>query len=107
PGALLSPLEDALWCRTGSVSSQAVQPTWISSGSTVAQRRPLSFALDVYDSSWSSPLPQPMYSLGELINIEVSVSSDVHLPLKVFVEECVASTRAAPGSGYKVIADNG
>ncbi|XP_069713186.1 zona pellucida sperm-binding protein 3-like [Phaenicophaeus curvirostris] len=93
--------------RTGSVSSQAVQPTWGPSGSTIAHRRPLSFALDVYDSSWSSQLHQPTYSLGELINIEALVTSDVHLPLKVFVDECVASPRAAPGSGYKVIADNG
>ncbi|NXY52129.1 ZP3 protein, partial [Ceuthmochares aereus] len=85
------PLTGALWCRTGSVSSQAIQPAWVPFGSTIAQRRPLSFALDVYDSSWSSQLHQPTYSLGELINIEASVTSDVHLPLKVFVDECVAS----------------
>ncbi|XP_053923054.1 zona pellucida sperm-binding protein 3-like [Cuculus canorus] len=93
--------------RTGSVSSQAIQPTWVPFGSTIAHRTPLSFALDVYDSSWSSQLHQPTYSLGELINIEASVSSDVHLPLRVFVDECVASLSAAPWSGYKVITDNG
>lgn len=48
-------LEDALCCRTGSVSSGALQPTWVPFGSTIAHRRRLRFALDVYDSEWGSP----------------------------------------------------
>ncbi|NXV91615.1 ZP3 protein, partial [Calonectris borealis] len=101
------PLKDALWCRTGSVSSGAIQPTWVPFGSTVAHRRHLRFALDVYDSTWSSRLRQPTYSLGELINIEASVSTDPHPPLRVFVDECVASPSAAARLKYEVIADNG
>ncbi|NWI32245.1 ZP3 protein, partial [Sula dactylatra] len=94
-------------CRMGSVSSGAIQPTWVPFGSTVAHRRRLRFALDVYDSTWSSRLHQPTYSLGELINIEASVSTDPHLPLRVFVEECVASPSAVAQLKYEVIADNG
>ncbi|NXF54177.1 ZP3 protein, partial [Oceanites oceanicus] len=94
-------------CRTGSISSGAVQPTWVPFSSTIAHRRRLHFALDVYDSTWSSRLHQPTYSLGELINIEASVSADPRLPLRVFVDECVASPSAAARLKYEVIADNG
>ncbi|NWZ52648.1 ZP3 protein, partial [Haliaeetus albicilla] len=93
--------------RMGSVSSGAIQPTWVPFSSTIAHRRRLRFALDVYDSTWSSRLHQPTYSLGELINIEASVSTDPRLPLRVFVDECVASPSTAAWLEYKVIADNG
>ncbi|XP_075358028.1 zona pellucida sperm-binding protein 3-like [Mycteria americana] len=98
---------DCYYPRTGSVSSGAVQPTWVPFGSTVAHRRRLRFALDVYDGTWSSRLLQPTYSLGELINIEASVSTDPRLPLRVFVDKCVASPSAAAWPKYEVIADNG
>ncbi|NWS73512.1 ZP3 protein, partial [Crotophaga sulcirostris] len=94
-------------CRTGSVSSGAIQPTWVPISSTIAHWRPLRFALDVYDSTWSSRLHHPTYSLGEMINIEASVSSNHPLPMKVFVDECVVSPSASPWLRYKVIADNG
>ncbi|GAB0189671.1 zona pellucida sperm-binding protein 3-like [Grus japonensis] len=98
---------DCRYPRTGSVSSGAVQPTWVPFGSTVAHRRRLRFALDVYDSTWSSRLRQPTYSLGELINIEASVGAHPRLPLRVFVDECVASPSATARLKYDVIADNG
>ncbi|NXW09525.1 ZP3 protein, partial [Fregetta grallaria] len=94
-------------CRTGSISSGPVQPTWVPFGSTIAHRRRLRFTLDVYDSTWSSRLHQPTYSLGELINIEASVSTDPRLPLRVFVDECVASPSAVARLKYEIIADNG
>ncbi|NXL68215.1 ZP3 protein, partial [Chordeiles acutipennis] len=93
--------------RTGSVSSGAIQPTWVPFASTIAHRRRLRFALDVYDSTWSSRLLQPTYSLGDLINIEASVSAEPHLPLRVFVDECVASPSVETPIKYKVIADKG
>ncbi|XP_075568462.1 zona pellucida sperm-binding protein 3-like [Pelecanus crispus] len=105
-GAFSLPV-DCYYPRTGSVSARAIQPTWVPFGFTVAQRRRLRFALDVYDSTWSSRLRQPTYSLGELINIEASVSTHPHLPLRVFVDECVASPGAAALPKYRVIADNG
>ncbi|NXI44907.1 ZP3 protein, partial [Galbula dea] len=102
------PLRAALWCRMGSVSSGAIQPHWIPVGSTVAHRRRLRFALDVYDSSWSSRLHQPpTYSLGELINIEASVGTDPQLPLKVFVDQCVVSPGVAAPLKYELITDDG
>ncbi|XP_074023451.1 zona pellucida sperm-binding protein 3-like [Numenius arquata] len=99
---------DCYYPRTGSVSSGAIQPTWVPFGSTLAHRRRLRFALDAYDSSWSSRLHQPTYSLGELINIQASVDADPRLSLRVFVDQCVASASAvATRLRYEVIADNG
>ncbi|NXX39356.1 ZP3 protein, partial [Tricholaema leucomelas] len=102
------PLKEVLWGRVGNVSSRAIQPSWISFGSTAARRRGLRFALDVYDSSWSSRLLQPpRYSLGELINLEASVGTNRQLPLRVFADECVASPSAAERLRYEVITDDG
>ncbi|XP_074774718.1 zona pellucida sperm-binding protein 3-like [Athene noctua] len=98
---------DCYYPRTGSVSLGAIQPTWVPFSSTVTHRRHLRFALDVYDSTWSSRLHQPTYFLGELVNIEASVSTDPRLPMRVFVDECVASPSTATWLKYKVIADNG
>ncbi|XP_032775796.1 zona pellucida sperm-binding protein 3-like [Strigops habroptila] len=98
---------DCYYPRTGSVSSSAIQPTWVPFGSTVAHRRRLRFALDVYDSTWSSRLLQPIYSLGELMNIEASVSTGPVLPMRVFVDECEATSSVVAQPRYKVIADNG
>ncbi|NXW63823.1 ZP3 protein, partial [Eurystomus gularis] len=95
-------------CRMGSVSSGAIQPAWVPFISTVAHQRHLHFALDAYDRSWSSRLRQPLtYSLGELINVEASVGTNPQLPLRVFVDECMASPSTALGLKYEVIADNG
>ncbi|NXK71501.1 ZP3 protein, partial [Amazona guildingii] len=105
PGAHHPPW-DALWRRTGSVSSGAIRPTWVPFGSTVAHRRPLRFALDAYDSTWASRLLQPLYPMGELMNIEASVSAGPILPMRVFVDEC----EAAPGAGMQPrsrVIDNG
>ncbi|KAK2525186.1 zona pellucida sperm-binding protein 3 [Columba guinea] len=94
-------------CRTGSVSSVGVQPTWVPFGSTAAHRRRLRFALDAYDSTWSSRRHQATYSLGDIINIEASVSPDPPVSLRVFVDECVASPSVVTQLKFKVIGDNG
>lgn len=58
--------------------------------------------------SWSSLLPQPLtYSLGELINVEAAVRTPLPSPLRVFVDECVASLSTAERPRYHVIANGG
>uniref|UniRef100_A0A8B9TXX2 Zona pellucida sperm-binding protein 3 n=1 Tax=Anas zonorhyncha TaxID=75864 RepID=A0A8B9TXX2_9AVES len=110
PAARPAPFSVPVECRyprRGSISSGAVQPTWIPFGSTVAHRRRLRFALDAYDRSWTSRLPLPTFVLGELINIQASVANDTRLPLRVFVDECVASPGAASPVSYQLIGDGG
>ena len=43
---------------------------------------------------WSSQRPSNVYYLGDIINIEASVKVYNHVPLRVFVDSCVA-TRVA------------
>uniref|UniRef100_A0A8B9SH55 Zona pellucida sperm-binding protein 3 n=1 Tax=Anas platyrhynchos TaxID=8839 RepID=A0A8B9SH55_ANAPL len=110
PAARPAPFSVPVECRyprRGSISSGAVQPTWIPFGSTVAHRRRLRFALDAYDRSWTSRLPLPTFVLGELINIQASVAAETHLPLRVFVDECVASPGTASPVSYQLIGDGG
>lgn len=57
--------------------------------------------------SWTSRLPLPTFVLGELINIQASVANDTRLPLRVFVDECVASPGAASPVSYQLIGDGG
>uniref|UniRef100_A0A8C3SCG4 ZP-C domain-containing protein n=1 Tax=Chelydra serpentina TaxID=8475 RepID=A0A8C3SCG4_CHESE len=40
--------------------------------------------------TWSSPVSDPTYYLGDLINIQASVRTGSHAPLRIYVEECVA-----------------
>ncbi|KAH1171772.1 zona pellucida sperm-binding protein 3-like [Mauremys mutica] len=98
---------DCFYPRTGNVSSLGLQPTWVPFSSTLMHRRHLDFALDVYDSTWSSPLSDPTYYLGDLINIQASVRTGSHAPLRIYVDECVARPSAASSIKYEVITDHG
>lgn len=57
--------------------------------------------------TWSSRRHQATYSLGDIINIEASVSPDPAVSLRVFVDECVASPSVVTQLKFKVIGDNG
>uniref|UniRef100_A0A8C3FSE7 Zona pellucida sperm-binding protein 3 n=1 Tax=Chrysemys picta bellii TaxID=8478 RepID=A0A8C3FSE7_CHRPI len=98
---------DCFYPRTSNVSSLGLQPTWVPFSSTLMHRRHLDFALDVYDSTWLSPLSDPTYYLGDLINIQASVRTGSHVPLRIYVDECVARPSAASSMKYEVITDHG
>ncbi|XP_059577362.1 zona pellucida sperm-binding protein 3 isoform X1 [Alligator mississippiensis] len=100
-------LIDCLYPRTGNVSTLGLQPTWVPFSSTVIHRQRLDFALDIYDSTWSSPLSDPSYHFGDLINIQASVKTDSHVPLKIYVDECVAQPIVESSMKYKIITNYG
>jgi len=106
--------------RLQNVSSDALRPTWIPYASTEAGEEVLVFSLKImmgwYRFSLNKPLPllaivalpnylfvyffvddwsyqRPSYSyfLGGVINIEASVKQYNHVPLRVFVDRCVAT----------------
>uniref|UniRef100_A0A8C8SSX7 ZP domain-containing protein n=1 Tax=Pelusios castaneus TaxID=367368 RepID=A0A8C8SSX7_9SAUR len=70
-------------------------------------RQRLDFALEVYDSTWTYPLSDPTYYLGDLINIQASVRTGSHAPLKIYVDECVARPSADSSMKHEVITDHG
>ncbi|XP_008108877.1 oocyte-secreted protein 3 [Anolis carolinensis] len=98
---------DCFYPRSWNVSSLGLKPTWVPFTSTVVDRQRLDFALEVYDSSWSLPMPDPVYYLGDQINIQASVKKGSHVPLKVYVDECVARPSAESSVKYEVITNHG
>ncbi|XP_077177174.1 oocyte-secreted protein 3 isoform X2 [Paroedura picta] len=98
---------DCSYPRSGYVSSLGIQPTWFPFSSTVMDRQLLDFALEVYDNTWSLPISNPLYHLGDLINIQASVRKGSHVPLKIYVDECVARPTAESSVKYEVITNHG
>ncbi|XP_053472885.1 zona pellucida sperm-binding protein 3 [Ictalurus furcatus] len=74
------------------VSSSALLPAWIPYASAQAAEEHLVFSLRLMMDDWISERPSNyVFQLGELINIEASVVQFNHVPLRVFVDSCVAT----------------
>ncbi|KAL6460888.1 hypothetical protein MHYP_G00308540 [Metynnis hypsauchen] len=86
--------------RLHNVSSNALLPAWIPYASTVTAEERLVFSLRLMTDDWQYERPSNQYFLGDLINIEASVMQYNHVPLRIFVDSCVATatpdTNAAP-----------
>ncbi|XP_061117845.1 zona pellucida sperm-binding protein 3-like [Conger conger] len=79
------------YSRLHNVSSNALNPTWVPYYSTVTTEELLVFSLRIMDDNWQLERPSNVFFLGDLINIEASVVQAHHVPLRVFVDACVAT----------------
>ncbi|XP_042629405.1 zona pellucida sperm-binding protein 3-like [Cyprinus carpio] len=77
--------------RYCNVSSNALRPAWITYASTKFGEDILLFTLKLMMDDWSYQRPSNVYFLGDIINIEASVNGYEHVPLRVFVDGCVAT----------------
>ncbi|XP_078391212.1 zona pellucida sperm-binding protein 3-like [Cetorhinus maximus] len=77
--------------RKGNVSSDPIKPTWIPFSSTKSGEGHLSFSLRLMKGDWLTERTSTVYYLGELIHIEASVSMTNHMPLKLYIDHCVAT----------------
>ncbi|KTF78616.1 hypothetical protein cypCar_00024916 [Cyprinus carpio] len=77
--------------RFHNVSSNALKPTWVPYASTAVGEEVLLFSLKLMMDDWSYERPSNSYFLGDIINIEASVKVYNHVPLRVFVDRCVAT----------------
>ncbi|KAK2916326.1 hypothetical protein Q8A67_000700 [Cirrhinus molitorella] len=97
------------YARVHDVSSDALMPTWIPYAATIVSEELLLFSLRLMTDDWRFERPSNQYYLGDFINIEASVRSYNHVPLRVFVDSCVATsvpdTNAIPR--YAFIENNG
>ncbi|XP_053098624.1 oocyte-secreted protein 3 [Hemicordylus capensis] len=98
---------DCFYPRSWNVSSLGLQPTWVPFSSTLMDRQHLDFALEVFDSTWSLPVSDPTYYLGDLVNIQASVKKGSHVPLKIYVDECIARPSRESSVKYEVITNHG
>ncbi|XP_067285037.1 zona pellucida glycoprotein 3e [Pseudorasbora parva] len=95
--------------RVHDVSSDALVPTWLPYSSTIVAEELLVFSLKLMTDDWRFERPSKQYFLSDSINIEASVSAYNHIPLRVFVDSCVATSvpdiSATPR--YSFIENNG
>ncbi|XP_041032997.1 zona pellucida sperm-binding protein 3-like [Carcharodon carcharias] len=95
--------------RKGNVSSDPIKPTWIPFSSTKSGEGHLSFSLRLMNGDWLTERTSTVYYLGELIHIEASVSMTNHMPLKLYIDHCVATLSPDKISTprYSIIDHNG
>uniref|UniRef100_A0A8C7HEN5 Zona pellucida sperm-binding protein 3 n=1 Tax=Oncorhynchus kisutch TaxID=8019 RepID=A0A8C7HEN5_ONCKI len=77
--------------RNHYVSSDSVKPTWNPYASTKVAEELLYFSLRLMTDNWQLERPSKEYVLGDNINFEASVVQFFHVPLRVLVDNCVAT----------------
>uniref|UniRef100_UPI00398E8909 zona pellucida sperm-binding protein 3-like n=1 Tax=Pristiophorus japonicus TaxID=55135 RepID=UPI00398E8909 len=95
--------------RKRTVSSNAIEPTWVPFSSTKEGEGHLSFSLRLMTADWSAEHTSNIYHLGDLIHIEASVMTMNHMPLRLYIDRCVAtlSPDQASTPRYNIIDFNG
>nr|XP_061812533.1 zona pellucida sperm-binding protein 3-like [Nerophis lumbriciformis] len=77
--------------RHHNVSSLPLDPQWIPFSAVRVAEEFLYFTLSLRTDDWMFERPRIQYYLGDMIRIEASVMQYHHVPLRVFVENCVAT----------------
>nr|BAJ61010.1 egg envelope protein [Anguilla japonica] len=79
------------YMRLHNVSSNALKSTWIPYYSTLSAEDLLVFSLRLMTNDWRMERESYVFFLGDIINIEASVIQANHVPLRVFMDTCVAT----------------
>ncbi|XP_041651315.1 zona pellucida sperm-binding protein 3-like [Cheilinus undulatus] len=77
--------------RKHNVSSLPLDPLWIPFSAVKVAEEFLYFTLKLMMDDWQHERPSYQYFLGDMINIEASVKQFFHVPLRVYVDSCVAT----------------
>ncbi|XP_051742307.1 zona pellucida sperm-binding protein 3-like isoform X1 [Ctenopharyngodon idella] len=77
--------------RMHNVSSNTLIPTWIPHASTKVAEEVFVISLKLMTDDWVFERPSNQYFLGDVINLEASVLMYSHVPVRVFVDSCVAT----------------
>uniref|UniRef100_A0A8C3WLP3 Zona pellucida sperm-binding protein 3 n=1 Tax=Catagonus wagneri TaxID=51154 RepID=A0A8C3WLP3_9CETA len=77
--------------RQGNVSSWAVLPTWVPFRTTVFSEEKLVFSLRLMEENWSTEKTMPTFQLGDRAHLQAQVHTGSHVPLRLFVDHCVAT----------------
>ncbi|XP_055028955.2 zona pellucida sperm-binding protein 3 [Misgurnus anguillicaudatus] len=95
--------------RHYNVSSNVLNPAWVPYYTTEVGEEVLLFSLKLMTDDWLYQRPSAQYYLGDIINIEASVKVYNHVPLRVFVDGCVATQVPDPrvSPQYSFIENNG
>ncbi|XP_030354325.1 zona pellucida sperm-binding protein 3-like [Strigops habroptila] len=95
--------------RRENVSSNAIRPTWAPFSSTLSAEERLVFSLRLMNEDWSAERPFTGFQLGDILNIQAEVGTESHVPLRLFVDSCVAALSPSTDSSphYSIIDFNG
>ncbi|NWS61650.1 ZP3 protein, partial [Chunga burmeisteri] len=95
--------------RRENVSSNAIRPTWAPFSSTLSAEERLVFSLRLMNEDWSAERPFTGFQLGDILNIQAEVGTESHVPLRLFVDSCVAALSPGTDSSphYAIIDFNG
>ncbi|XP_010738843.3 zona pellucida sperm-binding protein 3 [Larimichthys crocea] len=107
-----NPAEVVIEChyrRRHYVSSDAMSPSWKPSASIVFAAQQLNFSLRLMTEDWQSQRPSSVYFLSDVMHIEAAVLQGHHVPLRVYVDSCVATVNPDPSSEprYLFISNHG
>ncbi|XP_047432955.1 zona pellucida sperm-binding protein 3-like isoform X2 [Mugil cephalus] len=107
-----NPAEVVIQCqyqRRHYVSSAAMRPTWKPLASVVQAEQRLHFSLRLMEEDWQSQRPSSVYFLSDVMHVEASVLLGHHVPLRVYVDSCVATVDPDPNSqpSYAFITNHG
>ncbi|NXU93779.1 ZP3 protein, partial [Xiphorhynchus elegans] len=77
--------------RRNNVSSNGVKPTWAPFRSTLSLEEKLPFSLRLMNDDWSAERASTVFQLGEVFHFQAGVDAENHVPLRLFVDSCVAT----------------
>ncbi|XP_054631538.1 zona pellucida sperm-binding protein 3-like [Dunckerocampus dactyliophorus] len=77
--------------RHHNVSSLPLDPHWVPFSSVKVAEEFLYFSLTLMTSDWMNERPRYEYYLGDMIFVEATVKQYYHVPLRVYVDNCVAT----------------
>ncbi|XP_068460062.1 zona pellucida sperm-binding protein 3-like [Clinocottus analis] len=77
--------------RKHNVSSLALDPLWVPFSAVKMAEEFLYFTLKLMTDDWQYERPSYQYFLGDIINIEAVVKQFFHVPLRIYVDSCVAT----------------
>ncbi|XP_016041425.2 zona pellucida sperm-binding protein 3 [Erinaceus europaeus] len=104
-----SPVQVAIECcypRQGNVSSRPILPTWLPFHTTILAEEHLAFSLKLMEEDWSTEKSPPTFRLGDTAHLQAQVHTGSHVPLRLFVDRCVATpTRDQTGLPHHTIVD--
>nr|XP_010311026.1 PREDICTED: zona pellucida sperm-binding protein 3 [Balearica regulorum gibbericeps] len=89
-----SPAMVAIEChypRRDNVSSNGVKPTWVPFHSTLSSEEKLPFSLRLMNDDWSAERVSTIFQLGDVLHFQAGVNTENHAPLRLFVDNCVAT----------------
>lgn len=81
------------YARFLNVSGNALRPAWTTYHSSRISQQILDFSLRLMTDDWRYERRSSKYFLGDMMNIEASVRVENHVPLRIFVEDCVAAVQ--------------